>query len=152
MYRVTEIYIEIYRMTLKCTKWQEYTLKYTEWQKYKDSCCPMELEYKMCKEWRHQRGEKGKGNLTSLVLEELCIPHGATEVTLAFTWQWNFYSRAFCTVTLQCKLQAILHCSHHMPSPVVSQNVLCLSISPNAMNNYSFKSFIQLGSWPDMKM
>lgn len=87
-----------------------------------------------------ERGQKGKWSLTSLVQEEPRVPHGATGSDSGIHLAVELYSLS------------ILHCSHHMPSPVLSQNVLCLSISPNAMNNYCFKSFIQLGLWPDMKM
>lgn len=84
-----------------------------------------------------ERGEKGKWSLTSLVLEE---PHGATGRDTGIH------------LAVELSSLSILHSSHHMPSPVVSQNVLSLSITSNAMNNYCFKSFIQLGLWPDMKM
>lgn len=89
---------------------------------------------------RLERGEKGKWRVSSLVLEE---PH----VSLMEPLKWHWHSLA-----VELYRSSILHCSHHMPSPVGSQNVLFLSISSNAMNNYCFKSFIQLGLWPDMKM
>lgn len=70
----------------------------------------MELEYKLCKERRqlHWNGERReKRSLASpsqgVVLEE---PHvslmEALEVTLAFTWQWNWTACPFYTADPTC--------------------------------------------------